>query len=162
MKKKNLDSLGSYSEVQLKDWVKQWLKKNQLEVHSHALVFLEGEMGAGKSTLSKIFLSELGFKTETKGSPTFPLVQGYEQNQNRAFHIDLYRMKSEKEIYDSGIEETIENEKAWIFIEWASLFPEYFEYWFKQGSKKSRRPVFKIVISPAQVPEERELRVTSY
>lgn len=88
---------------------------------STKIVCLEGEMGSGKTTLVKALISELGAK-DSGSSPTFSLVNEYvsDSNETIAYHFDCYRLNSEEEALDIGIEEYISSGK-WVFIEW----PEY-------------------------------------
>ncbi len=92
------------------------------------LILLEGEMGAGKSAFARALLCEISRSAESRGSPTFPLVQQYRADRGHAvYHIDLDRLRSEEELLHSGIEEQIEDRSALVLVEWASKFPEYFE-----------------------------------
>ena len=89
---------------------------------------LKGEMGAGKTTLVAAFGACLGV-LDAVASPTFPIISQYKcENAERIFHLDLYRLKSEQEAIDIGIEDIIYDKNAYIFIEWheiiADLLPE--------------------------------------
>ena len=89
---------------------------NQLP--SRGEVYLEGEMGAGKTTLVKSILQVLGVK-DVISSPTFSLVKTYElPNHKPIFHADLYRVENEEELYDIGFDEYLES-NGLIFIEWS-------------------------------------------
>lgn len=72
------------------------------------VVTFTGNLGAGKTTLIKMLCGHLGVK-ETVSSPTFSLVNQYSTQGTEVgdvlFHIDLYRLNSEKEAFDAGIEE---------------------------------------------------------
>ena len=61
----------------------------------YKLVFIEGELGSGKTTLIKQFCKELGFKNQVT-SPTFPLLNIYKYNEKNIYHADLYRLKNIK------------------------------------------------------------------
>lgn len=64
-----------------------------------------GEMGSGKTTLIKAIGKFLGVN-DTMSSPTFSIVNEYEAAHGRKiYHFDLYRLKSEREIFDIGVEE---------------------------------------------------------
>ena len=68
------------------------------------IVLFSGEMGVGKTTLIKEFCRHLGVKDEVS-SPTFSLVNEYESAVGPVYHFDLYRMRSEEELYDIGYED---------------------------------------------------------
>ena len=83
-------------------------------------------MGAGKTTLIKALSKTLGVANATS-SPTFSLVNEYEaDNGDLVYHFDVYRLNSEAEAYDMGIDEYLYSGE-WCFIEWAekihSLIP---------------------------------------
>jgi tRNA threonylcarbamoyl adenosine modification protein YjeE len=109
------------------------------------LILLEGEMGAGKSSFARALLCEISKGAESRGSPTFPLVQQYRADRGHpVYHIDLYRLRSEEELLHSGIEEQIEDRSALVLVEWSSKFPEYFE---TITGARARRNVVRVGIS---------------
>lgn len=75
-------------------------------------------MGAGKTTLIKSLLEELG-AVDKGHSPTFGLVNEYHNSEGEllAYHFDFYRINNEEEVFDMGLEEYFEAD-VWIFIEW--------------------------------------------
>lgn len=88
-------------------------------------VYLEGEMGAGKTTLIKTILRILGVK-DIISSPTFSLVNTYElPNHKPIYHSDLYRVENEEELYDVGFDEYLESNSL-IFIEWSERMTSLF------------------------------------
>jgi len=88
-------------------------------------VYLEGEMGAGKTTLIKTILRILGVK-DIISSPTFSLVNTYElPNHKPIYHSDLYRVENEEELYDIGFDEYLESNSL-IFIEWSERMTSLF------------------------------------
>ena len=88
-------------------------------------VYLEGEMGAGKTTLIKTILRILGVK-DVISSPTFSLVNTYELSDHKPiYHADLYRVENEVELYDIGFDEYLESNSL-IFIEWSERMTSLF------------------------------------
>lgn len=71
----------------------------------HGVVLLEGEMGAGKTTLVKYLVRELG-SDDGVTSPTFALVNPYLlRNGQTVYHFDFYRIDDPREAFDMGYEE---------------------------------------------------------
>lgn len=79
-------------------------------------VYLEGGMGAGKTTLSKAILARLGYKG-TVTSPTYNLIQEYEIEQGVVQHMDLYRLQDPEELEYLAIED-LWTENSLFLIEW--------------------------------------------
>jgi tRNA threonylcarbamoyladenosine biosynthesis protein TsaE len=92
------------------------------------VVVLRGELGAGKTTLVKGWLEALGAaRQEDVTSPTFTLVHEYEGKRGRVFHLDLYRLETERELAALGIEEMAEQPGAVVLIEWGEKFESVME-----------------------------------
>jgi len=92
------------------------------------LVVLRGEMGAGKTTLVKGIAAALGAaEEEDVTSPTFTLVHEYVGPKVTVYHLDLYRLETEKEIAALGIEEMAEQPNALVLVEWGERFPSIVE-----------------------------------
>ena len=89
-----------------------------LEQFGHNKVFaFDAEMGAGKTTFITALLHAMGI-LETEGSPTYSLVNVYDSPMfGRVYHFDVYRLKSEAEAFDMGIEEMLYSGGV-CFIEW--------------------------------------------
>ncbi len=88
---------------------------------------IEGEMGAGKTTFIKALCLQLGV-IDSMSSPTFSIVNEYlTSGSKHVFHFDFYRLKSEREAIDIGIEDYFYS-GAYCFIEWServkNLIPE--------------------------------------
>lgn len=79
--------------------------------------FFYGEMGSGKTTLIKAIGKVLGV-TDVMSSPTFGIVNEHSLPANRMLHhFDLYRLNSEKEVSDIGIEEYFDSDD-YCLVEW--------------------------------------------
>jgi tRNA threonylcarbamoyladenosine biosynthesis protein TsaE len=87
------------------------------------LVVLRGEVGAGKTTLVKGIAAALGAASEEDvTSPTFTLVHEYVGPKVRVYHLDLYRLETEKELATLGIEEMVDQPDALVLVEWGERF----------------------------------------
>lgn len=91
------------------------------------LFAFHGEMGAGKTTFINAICSALKVK-DAVCSPTFSIINEYKTSLGeKVFHIDLYRLKNEKEAIEAGVEDCIFSGN-YCFVEWpemaAGLFPE--------------------------------------
>ena len=82
------------------------------------VVALSGPMGAGKTTLVRELVDVLGLDAAQVRSPTFSLVNVYDANGRRAYHVDLYRAESEGDLAGIDLEEVLYDPEAFAFIEW--------------------------------------------
>lgn len=81
-----------------------------------AVVYLEGGLGAGKSTLARAMLRTLGVKGAVR-SPTYTLVERYFIPGGEAAHLDLYRLASAAELDFLGLDELAADATLWL-VEW--------------------------------------------
>ena len=81
------------------------------------IVFLDGDLGTGKTTLVKEIIFALGVKEKVK-SPTFTIIEPYELNNENIYHVDLYRIIDPSELEIIGLREYLNESNAIIFIEW--------------------------------------------
>ena len=80
-------------------------------------IHLSGDLGTGKTTLVKEVLNYLGIENFIN-SPTFTLIEPYEINDLKIFHIDLYRVEKITELSAIGLEEYLQEANSINFIEW--------------------------------------------
>lgn len=91
-------------------------------IRDYRIIVLRGGLGAGKTTFTKALTQFLNIN-ETASSPTFTLVNEYSfKDENgilkKIFHSDWYRLKSEEEAVDAGMEDMLLQENAICIIEW--------------------------------------------
>jgi len=94
-------------------------------LHPPRLVLLRGELGAGKTTLAKGIAE--GFQAasqEDVTSPTFTLVHEYRGPQVNVFHVDLYRVDTQRELDTLGLDDLFADDSV-ILIEWGEKFARF-------------------------------------
>lgn len=106
------------------------------QIATPAVVFLSGELGAGKTTFSRGFLRGRGYAGSVK-SPTYTIVEPYEAlPEMPVFHLDLYRLGAAEELAYLGLEDYLAREGV-MLIEW----PE-------RGLSHLPSPTFQITLTP--------------
>ena len=86
-------------------------------------VLLEGEMGAGKSVLTRAAARALGV-TGPVPSPTFTILNIHEGRSLRLYHFDLYRLEGEDALYEMGLDEYMPADDGASLIEWPQMAAE--------------------------------------
>lgn len=89
----------------------------------YKVIALQGEMGAGKTTLVAALAHCLGV-TDVVSSPTFSIVNEYAiqgQHTPHLLHLDLYRIEDLDELINIGLEELIDDASGFLFIEWPQI-----------------------------------------
>jgi tRNA threonylcarbamoyladenosine biosynthesis protein TsaE len=85
------------------------------------MVMLSGELGSGKTTLTKGIISGLGAAPEEDvTSPTFTLVHVF-HNHCKVYHVDLYRVENFQDLESLGLEDVL-GEQAVVIVEWSERF----------------------------------------
>jgi len=114
------------------------------------LVLLRGDLGAGKTTLVKGIAAAFGAAAEDDvTSPTFTLVHEYQGPRANLYHIDLYRVDTQRELETLALDD-LRTDDSVLLIEWGEKFPRL-------------RQERDVEISLERVSEnERKIRVVSY
>ena len=87
-------------------------------------IFLCGNLGTGKTTLTKGILKGLGFNGLVK-STTFNLVEIYEMQDLEIYHFDLYRINSTNELDEIDIRKSLSSQNTISIIEWPESFEDF-------------------------------------
>ncbi len=97
---------------------------DRINLLSHkCIIFLNGDVGAGKTTFVKSFLSHLG-SVNGVTSPTFTIVNEYLYKNKKIYHYDFYRLKNQNELSEIGIDYYLD-QPGIHFIEWSHDFIKY-------------------------------------
>ena len=89
------------------------------QLRAPTVVHLEGDLGAGKSTLSRGMLRSWG-ETGPVRSPTYTLIETYETDIGTVHHLDLYRLGDPEELYYLGLDDMLARPAVWL-IEWPAV-----------------------------------------
>ena len=85
---------------------------------SHDIILISGDVGTGKTTLIKEYCKLIGVE-EIVNSPTYTLINEYQNKSGKIVHMDLYRVKDINEINELGLFEYLE--KNIVIIEWPEI-----------------------------------------
>jgi tRNA threonylcarbamoyladenosine biosynthesis protein TsaE len=119
---------------------------------ARGVVSLVGNLGAGKTTLTKGIVGGRGAaKEEDVSSPTYTLIHEYGDPVS-VYHVDLYRLETEEEVRRLGLEELFDK-PALVLIEWGERFPDLLpsdriEIRISPGQDDQRRIEVASVVSP--------------
>ena len=114
--------------------------------HPGDTILLYGDLGSGKTFITKDFVALLGSKSEVS-SPSFSLINQYDGKPS-INHIDLYRIKDVKELYSLGLEDLLKGSSI-NFIEWPELIENviswpHYQIDIEIDSKKSKWRKFRL------------------
>ena len=116
------------------------------EILENYVIFLEGDLGAGKTTFVKGFMKGMEFQ-EVVNSPTFSLIELIELDTHYVFHVDLYRINRKNELYELDLHEETNLDKPSVhLIEW----PE-------KGKGVIIPPDLKIAFQTLDNPNQRDI-----
>ncbi|MED7789351.1 tRNA (adenosine(37)-N6)-threonylcarbamoyltransferase complex ATPase subunit type 1 TsaE [Francisella sp. 19X1-34] len=114
------------NEKQMFEFAKEYAKK----LVPGTVIFLYGDLGAGKTTFVKGVIKSLGYQGNVK-SPTYTLVEDYQFDNFNIYHFDLYRLADPEELEWVGARDYF-NENSICFIEW----PEKAKGFLPQNASK--------------------------
>ena len=112
------------------------------------VVLLTGEMGAGKSVLTRAAARGMGI-TGPVPSPTFTILNVHEGSKMKLYHFDLYRLEGEDALYEMGLDEFIPARDGASLIEWPQM-----------AAEAMMEDALAIELSYAQDGMAREIRMT--
>jgi tRNA threonylcarbamoyladenosine biosynthesis protein TsaE len=100
-------------------------RKLAAELRPPKLVLLRGDLGAGKTTMVKGIAEAFEAASQDDvTSPTFTLIHEYRGPEVSVYHIDLYRLETQRELETLGLDELIADERNVVLIEWGEKFPQ--------------------------------------
>ena len=120
------------------------------------VIALVGDLGTGKTTLTKTIAKELGITKNIK-SPTFNYVLEHLGGRMPLYHFDVYRLCDPEEVYEIGYEDYLYNEGLCV-IEWANIIEselpkEYIELKIYHHDEVSRELEMKFIGNPEREKE---------
>lgn len=120
------------------------------------IIALEGNLGAGKTTLTKALCEAWGCNNNVT-SPTFALVNEYTlpQFNGKLYHHDWYRIKDAGELYDAGIEELLHEYPSKHLIEW----PQIGDFFLRDLAENYKAKVLWVNIEHKENTREYRLRI---
>lgn len=95
------------------------------DIKKYKIVLFNGNLGAGKTTFIKTLCKALKIE-DNFSSPTFSIINTYYLNEDKIYHMDLYRINEPSELLDFGFEEYIDSGNI-CFIEWPEIALPYIQ-----------------------------------
>lgn len=114
------------------------------------VVYLQGDLGSGKTTFTKNLTKHLGLNLDIT-SPTFVILKSYDfpiENFKKLIHIDAYRLDSYKDLQKIKIDDYLNNKENLIFIEWPSVI-----------SDGEIKPDIKVMFDYVEGVDERSIKI---
>ena len=94
----------------------QWLVSNAESFNTGAVLYMRGNLGAGKTSFCRALIQALGYEGRVK-SPTYTLLEVYDLAQRTVCHFDLYRMADPEELFFIGADDYNQQDALWL-VEW--------------------------------------------
>ena len=104
-------------------WI-QLVRHNANVFKKGAVIYLLGDLGAGKTTTARALIQALGYPDRVK-SPTYSLLETYKPLGLSIAHLDLYRLADASEVLDLGLEELVAENASLLLVEWPEKGGEY-------------------------------------
>lgn len=115
-----------------------------IQIQKPCLIFLYGDLWAGKTTISQHIISQYFTQKVQITSPTYVYYNKYDD----IYHFDLYRVQDYDEFISIGWEEILDNNQGIILVEWPEILEKYYS------------PDIKICIEKTDIPDERSVEIT--
>lgn len=124
----------------LKDDIAKYFPKGK------GIYLFQGNLGSGKTTIIKTYCQSLLQVPEYKmSSPSFGLINEYQTSRYKIYHIDLYRLEDPIELETLPLNEILNEEDCYVFIEWPTLLGElkspHFKIQIEYLNQKQRRVI---------------------
>ena len=98
------------------DQLQALAKQFSQQVSPGEVIYLDGDLGSGKTTFTQFFLQACGVTGHVK-SPTYTLYESYQLQQQNYIHMDLYRLSDPEELYFLGLEDLVNGANI-LLVEW--------------------------------------------
>lgn len=102
---------------------REWAKRFSETLHAPATVALHGDLGVGKSEIARTIIQTLCGPDTVVPSPTFTIVQSYENGKDKISHFDLYRVTDVSELVEIGLLHAVQNDIT--LIEWPDIAKDF-------------------------------------
>lgn len=104
-------------EINTLEQLNQFAKQLAALLPAPAWIYLQGDLGTGKTTFSQKFIANKGYQGAIT-SPTYAIMQDYKTDTGWVLHSDLYRLADPEELYEIGLLEDCHDKQAICLIEW--------------------------------------------
>lgn len=106
----------------MQKYTRNTIQNLQISIKKPCIIFLYGDLWAGKTTLSQHIIGNILGKTQPVTSPTYT----YYNKIDDIYHFDLYRISTYDEFISIGWEEILDNNEWVILIEWPEIIEKYY------------------------------------